>query len=57
MRNTPLIRPEYGFSLTGNLPYKDRIYDSVFIQENTEQKNPVFWHILCNEREKQELER
>ena len=57
MKNTPLIRPEYGFSLTGNLPYKDRIYDSVFIQENTEQKNPVFWHILCNEREKQELER
>ena len=24
MKNTPLIMPEYGFSLTGNLPYKDR---------------------------------
>ena len=37
MKNTPLIMPEYRFSLTGNLPYKDRIYDSVLIQENTEQ--------------------
>ena len=48
---------EYRFSLTGNLPYKDRIIDSVLIQENTEQIKPLFWHILRNEREKQKLER
>ena len=38
MKNTPLIMPEYRFSLTGNLPYKGRIIDSVLIQENTEQR-------------------
>ena len=48
---------EYRFSLTGNLPCKDRIIDSVLIQENTEQIKPLFWHILRNEREKQKLER
>ena len=26
---------EYGFSQTRILPYKDNIYNSVFIQENT----------------------
>ena len=30
---------EYGFSLTRIFTYKDRIYDSVLILENTGQKN------------------
>ena len=31
--------PEYGFSL---------IIASTFIRENTDQKKPVFWYILCS---------
>ena len=38
--------PEYSFSLTRYFPYKDRIVDSVFIQEYTSQRKPVFTHIL-----------
>ena len=37
---------EYGFSLIRILAYKDRIYDSILIRENTGQQNPVFSHIL-----------
>ena len=40
--------PEYGFSLTGIIPYKDRIVDFVLIWKNTCQGKPVFWHILLN---------
>ena len=40
---------EYGFPLTRILPYKDRIYDSVLIRENTGQWKPVFLHILCSD--------
>ena len=40
---------EYGFSLTCILLYKGRIYDSVFIRENTSQQKPVYSHILCCE--------
>ena len=40
---------EYGFSLTRILPYKDKIYDSVPLRENTGQSKHVFSHILCNE--------
>ena len=42
--------PEYGFSMTRILPYKDRIVGSVLIQENTGQRKPVFWHILRSAR-------
>ena len=38
--------PEYGFSLTLVLPYKERIYDSVHVRENTVQRKLVFWHNL-----------
>ena len=38
---------EYGFSLTRILPYRDRIYNSILILENTGQWKPVFSHILC----------
>ena len=34
--------PEYEFSLTHNLPYKDRILDFILIRENTSQRKPVF---------------
>ena len=40
---------EYDLSLTRILPYKDRIHDSVFMQENTGQWETVFSHILYNE--------
>ena len=39
---------ECGFSLISIFPYKDRIYNSVLIRENTGQWKPVFLHILCN---------
>ena len=29
-----------------NCPYNDRMVDSAFIQENTDQKKPVLWYIL-----------
>ena len=38
--------PEYGFSMTCIIPYKDRIFDSVLIREYTGQRKPVLWHIL-----------
>ena len=38
--------PEYSFSLTRYFPYKDRIVDSVFIQEYKSQRKPVFSHVL-----------
>ena len=34
--------PEYGFSLTGMLRLKDRIYDSIFIREYSVRENPYF---------------
>ena len=40
---------EYGFSLTRILPYKDGIYDSVFIQKNLGRLKPVFSYILCSD--------
>ena len=43
---------EYGFSLTRILPYMDRIYNSVFIQKNKGQEQPVFSHILDSEKPK-----
>ena len=39
---------EYGFSLTRTIPYKDRIFDFVFIEKYAGQWKPVFWHILRN---------
>ena len=41
--------PEYRFSLTRIFPYKDKIYDYVLIREDTGQRKPVFWNILCSE--------
>ena len=41
---------EYGFSLTRSLPYKNRIVDSVLLQENMGQGKTIFSHILCSER-------
>ena len=41
--------PEYGFSLTRIFLYKDRIYNFVLIREDTGQRKPVFWNILCSE--------
>ena len=41
---------EYRFSLTRILLYKDRIVDSVLIQENTGQWKTVFSLILCSVR-------
>ena len=38
--------PGYGFSLTDISPGKDRIYDSVLLQDNAGQRKPVFWHTL-----------
>ena len=40
---------EYGFSSTRILPYKDKIYDFVFIWENTGQWKPVLSQIFCSE--------
>ena len=28
--------------------HEDRIYDSVFIRKNTDQRELAFWHILCS---------
>ena len=39
---------EYGFSVTRILPYKDKIYDFIYIRENTGHWKPVFSHILCS---------
>ena len=32
--------------------YKDTIKNSVLKRENTGNRNPVFWHILCSAMEK-----
>ena len=40
---------EYGFSLIRIFPHKDEIVDSVLIREHTDQRNAIFWHILCSE--------
>ena len=40
--------PEQGFSLNCIFPYENKIYNSVFIQENAGQRKPVLWHILWN---------
>ena len=37
---------EYGFSLTRILPYKDRIYESVLIRENTGQYSRIFYAVI-----------
>ena len=42
-------------SLTRISPYKDRIYYSVFIRENTGQKKTVFWHILRSDIQNQKF--
>ena len=34
-------------SLNRIFPYKDRIYDSVLIRENTSQRKPISWHIFA----------
>ena len=39
---------EYGLSQTRIPPYKDRIYNSVLMQENKGQWKTVFLHILCS---------
>ena len=39
---------EYGFSLTGIFPYKNRIYDSDLIRENMGPWKPLFSYILCS---------
>ena len=38
---------KYTFSLTGILPYKNRIYDYVFVQKNTGQWKLLFSRIIC----------
>ena len=38
--------PKYRFSLTRIFPYKDRIYDSLFIWESTGQRESAFSHIV-----------
>ena len=43
---------EYGFSLTRILPHLDRIVDSVLMQKNKAQGQPVFSHILDSEKRK-----
>ena len=42
MKNTPLIMPEYGFSLTGNLPYKDRTTILFLFRKIRNKENPHF---------------
>ena len=41
--------PGYGFSLTLIFPYNDRIEDSVFMRENTDQGKPFLRHIIRND--------
>ena len=38
--------PEYWLSVSRIFPYKDRIVDYVLLREKTDQKKPVFLHIL-----------
>ena len=48
--------PKHGFPLTRLFPYKDRIYDSVFIRKNLGQRKPVFWYILRTGRTAESIE-
>ena len=41
----PTLR-KYGLTLTRTFPFKEIIYDSVLIRENTSQREPVFFHII-----------
>ena len=41
--------PEYRFFPERIFPYKDRIFDSVFVKEYMDQRKPVLWHILRSE--------
>ena len=45
-KDTAEIMSDYGFSLTRIFPYKDGIYDSVLIRENTDNRKPVLWYIF-----------
>ena len=38
--------PDYRFSLTLILPYKNKIEDFVIMGEHAGQRKPVLWHIL-----------
>ena len=46
---------KYRFSRAIIFQYKDRIYDSVLIRENTGGRKLVFWHILCSVLKKKNL--
>ena len=46
---------KYRFSRAIIFQYKDRIYDSVLIRENTVGRKLVFWHILCSVLKKKTL--
>ena len=46
---------EYRFSRAIIFQYKDRIYDSVLIRENTGGRKLVFWHTLCSVLKKKTL--
>ena len=37
---------EYGFFLNLIFLYKNRIFDSALIPENTDERKPLHWHIL-----------
>lgn len=41
--------PEYGLLLACIFPYENRIADSAPIQENTDQRKPIFCLILCSD--------
>ena len=38
--------PDYNFPLTLIFPYEDRVAQCVLIREITDQRKPVFWHML-----------
>ena len=46
--NTAEIMSDYGFSLTHIFLYKDGIYDSVLMWENTDNRKPLLWYIFCS---------
>ena len=46
---------KYRFSRAIIFQYKDRIYDSVLLRENTGGRKLVFWHILCSVPKKKTL--
>ena len=41
--------PEYGHFMSHIFPYKDKMYDYVFMWEKTAQRNPVVCYILRND--------